>query len=171
MIRHNFQPASAKSRPAGSGRDAVSPTVSEGSGLSSDNSQSNTRDEGQKTAKRRTQNRAAQRRFRERRDEQNKVLQEKAAELQAKYDALEEKYNLKTEQASQLQSENEGLQTEIQNLKQRWRTMILLLQRPQSLQFLSVLVGSEQAGLPPVDDLDGHLRCLDALLIPESKNT
>jgi predicted nuclease with TOPRIM domain len=118
--------------------------------------------------KRRIQNRAAQRRFRERRDEQNKNLQEKVTELQEKYEALEEKLRQKSEEASQFQSDNAGLKSEVESLRQRWRTMVLLLQRPNSLQFLSVLVGGEKSlSSPDGQDLDGYLRCLDALILPD----
>ncbi|KAL4865315.1 hypothetical protein BDV12DRAFT_200258 [Aspergillus spectabilis] len=175
IIRQNFQcPKTAKSTSVEI--DAISPTVSERGGSNSDSSHSSMQEEGKKTAKRRTQNRAAQRRFRERRDEQNKHLQEKAAELEKKYAKIDEQLNQRLEEASRLQSENESLKTEIQNLRQRWRTMVHLLQRPNSLQFLSVLVGGEQmtstsssqeAGLPPVEDSDGYLRCLDALILPD----
>ncbi|KAL5343158.1 hypothetical protein BJX70DRAFT_209423 [Aspergillus crustosus] len=151
--------------------DIVSPTLSEGRGSISENSNS----------KRRIQNRAAQRRFRDRREGVNKSLREKAAELEERYQALEEKFNQKSEEVSQLQSDIAGSKLEINSLRQRWRTMVLLLQRPKSLHFLSVLVGGEQTGTSastasphestglPVDEstLDGYLRCLDALILPD----
>jgi predicted nuclease with TOPRIM domain len=110
------------------------------------------------------QNRAAQRRFRERRDEQNRTLREKAEQLQERYEALGERLNAKSDEVNQLEKKNGELNSEIQDLRRRWRTMVLLLQRPKSLQFLSMFVGD--AGLP-LDQLDGYVRCLDALIFPE----
>ncbi|KAL3495903.1 hypothetical protein BJX62DRAFT_232791 [Aspergillus germanicus] len=133
-----------------------SPALSEARGSVSSESKSGPsegpRKPGQKNTKRAVQNRAAQRRFRERRDEQNKSLREKAEHLQEKYEALGERLNAKSDEINQLEKKNGELSSEIQDLRRRWRTMVLLLQRPKSLQFLSMFVGD--AGLP-LDQLDG----------------
>ncbi|KAL5340308.1 hypothetical protein BJX70DRAFT_123587 [Aspergillus crustosus] len=159
--------------------ESYSPTQSDARGLTFDDSHCSPQENGQKMVKRRIQNRAAQRRFRERRDEQNKNLQEKASELQTEYEKLESRLRAKTEEAGQLRGDNETLKVEIENLRQRWRTMVLLLQRPKSLQFLSVLVAGEDAGTlgnekdkgvdAKLEDLDGYLRCMDALILPEKE--
>ncbi|KAL2812615.1 hypothetical protein BJX63DRAFT_432509 [Aspergillus granulosus] len=158
-------PTSAKSL---SPINTSSPTLSGGHGLVSPVSKANPEEiapkAGQKNTKRAVQNRAAQRRFRERRDEQNRSLRERAEYLQEQYEALGEKLNQKADEISQLEKENQGLQTEIEDLRRRWRTMVLLLQRPKSMQFLSMFVG--ETGLP-VDDLDGYVRCLDALIFTD----
>ncbi|KAL2796993.1 hypothetical protein BJX66DRAFT_335451 [Aspergillus keveii] len=133
-----------------------SPTLAEARGSVSSESNlgpsEGARKPGQKNTKRAVQNRAAQRRFRERRDEQNRTLREKAEHLQEKYEALGERLNAKSDEVNQLKKKNGELNSEIQDLRRRWRTMVLLLQRPKSLQFLSMFVGD--AGLP-LDQLDG----------------
>ncbi|KAF3387112.1 hypothetical protein F1880_001075 [Penicillium rolfsii] len=125
-------------------------------------------------ANRRIQNRAAQRRFRERRDEQNKILQAKLAELQENYQKLSEELTKKSEEVSHLRSENEGLRAEVRNQRQRWRSIVLLLQRPKSLQLLSMLVGGEQGtegseADSGIGDFDRYLRCLDAFTLSDDK--
>ncbi|EPS27122.1 hypothetical protein PDE_02064 [Penicillium oxalicum 114-2] len=131
---------------------------------------------GDKVINRRLQNRAAQRRFRERRSEQNKVLQGQLSELNEKHQDLAEEFSKKIEEVSQLKTENEKLQTEIQTLRQRWQSMILLLQRPKSLQLLSMLIGDENApgdsgavSQSTIQDLDRYLPCLDALTSPRER--
>ncbi|KAL2851715.1 hypothetical protein BJX68DRAFT_265963 [Aspergillus pseudodeflectus] len=150
------------------GTCSSSPTLSEARGSVSSESSAGSKQvsskPGQKNTKRAVQNRAAQRRFRERRDEQNRTLREKAEYLQERYEALGERLDAKSDEVNQLERKNGELNSEIQDLRRRWRTMVLLLQRPKSLQFLSMFVGD--AGLP-LDQLDGYVRCLDALIFPE----
>jgi predicted nuclease with TOPRIM domain len=96
------------------------------------------------------------------------------AELQENYQKLSDELTKKSEEVGHLRSENEGLETEVQNLRQRWRSIVLLLQRPKSLQLLSMLVGGEQGAEGSdsgsgIGDLDRYLRCLDALMLPDDK--
>ncbi|KAJ5475652.1 hypothetical protein N7539_007939 [Penicillium diatomitis] len=134
--------------------------------------------DGAKATNRRIQNRAAQRRFRERRVEQNKVLQAQLSDLNEKHQSLADELSSKLDLITQLQKDNEKLQAEAQSLGQRWQSMILLLQRPKSLQLLSMLIGEEGSGSGSdgvvgsgaggngnggIRDLDRYLPCLDAL--------
>ncbi|KAF7714507.1 BZIP transcription factor [Penicillium ucsense] len=134
--------------------------------------------DGAKATNRRIQNRAAQRRFRERRVEQNKVLQAQLSDLNERHQSLTDELSSKLDLITQLQKDNEKLQAEAQTLRQRWQSMILLLQRPKSLQLLSMLIGEEGSGSASdgvvgsgaggngnggIRDLDRYLPCLDAL--------
>ncbi|KAL2844555.1 hypothetical protein BJY01DRAFT_248066 [Aspergillus pseudoustus] len=147
-----------------SATDTSSPTLLEGRGpaFPASNPSPEARPKsGPKNTKRTIQNRAAQRRFRERRDEQARSLRERVENLQEKYEALGEKLNERSDEVDRLEKVNEELRSEAQDLRRRWQTMLLLLQRPKSQQFLSLFSGP--AGLP-ADDLDVYVRCLDALI-------
>ncbi|KAL3455328.1 hypothetical protein BJX64DRAFT_295145 [Aspergillus heterothallicus] len=169
---NNSSPSSPTSTKSHSPFHTSSPTPSEARSLRSSVSDpgpgKKPSKHGQNNTKRAVQNRAAQRRFRERRDQQNRSLREKAESLQELYEELGEKLDAKSNEASQAEKENEKLRNEIQDLQRRWRTMVLLLQRPKSLQFLSMFVGD--SGLP-IDDLDGYVRCLDALIFTDKTTT
>ncbi|KAL3440855.1 hypothetical protein BJX65DRAFT_18040 [Aspergillus insuetus] len=131
-----------------------------------------------KNVKRRQQNRDAQRRYRERRDERTKSLEQTVQDLEAKRQWLSNSFFQKSQQVNQLFRDNGMLQNEIQELRQRWQMMIMLLQRPKALQSLSTLM-AEDVGLgaaafgTPVEpaSLDEFLRCLDAVLVPEATTT
>jgi hypothetical protein len=71
----------------------------------------------------------------------------------------------KSDQASQLLRENGELESEVKELRQRWRTMILLMKRPRGLQSLSVLL----SGPGEQGNVDDYMRCFDALLLPDEK--
>ncbi|KAL2811753.1 hypothetical protein BJX63DRAFT_267203 [Aspergillus granulosus] len=126
--------------------------------------------------KRRMQNRQAQRRFRERKEERQQSLEQKAVNLEKKHRELSEEFRLKCEEASQLLREREGLKGEIEDLRKRWRLMVGLLQRPNGAQSLATLLAgdslsqssssaaTESTGAPaPLDELLG---CLHALVVP-----
>ncbi|KAJ5390628.1 uncharacterized protein N7496_001696 [Penicillium cataractarum] len=174
VLKHDFtSPTSTKSA---SPELYFDPSAfSERQDSNSDGSRSSnlsTQEDGQKLVNRRIQNRAAQRRFRERRDEQNKVLQGKLAELQEEHQKLSDELSQKSKDVGSLKTENEALKSEIENLRQRWRSILLLLKRPKSLQLLSMLVGGEEEPEDSgsgISDLDRYLRCLDALTLPNDK--
>ncbi|KAL2859404.1 hypothetical protein BJX68DRAFT_115501 [Aspergillus pseudodeflectus] len=142
------------------------------------------------SVKRRMQNREAQRRFRERKEERQQTLEQRAAELEAKCQELSEGFRQKSEEVTRILQEKEALTGEIQDLRKRWRLMVMLLQRPNGLQSLSSLLASDSS-LPstpspapsggssspspaspateaaPLDaPLDELLGCLHALLVP-----
>lgn len=97
--------------------------------------------------KRRLQNRQAQRRFRERKDEYLQALKNKTASLEAEYQELLEKCNQKSEEASRARKEVEILSRENEDLRKRWRLIVLLLSLPnkaQSATIAAMLLGSEQ---------------------------
>ncbi|KAL5342892.1 hypothetical protein BJX70DRAFT_238996 [Aspergillus crustosus] len=126
--------------------------------------------------KRRTQNRAAQRRFRKRREDLHKNLEEKIHDLEQKSQDLCERYDEKTGEASRLQEEKTVLESEVQNLRKRWQAMVMLLQKPQGLQSLSLLFAngppSSLSGRSPTDTESAGeelFRCLDTL-IPNTKS-
>ncbi|KAJ5211197.1 bZIP transcription factor bZIP-1 [Penicillium cf. griseofulvum] len=139
--------------------------------------------EGQKhksqTVKRRMQNRNAQRRFRERKEEHHHTLQQRATELEAKCQELSEGLNQKSEEISKILKEKETLTGEIQDLRKRWRLMLMLLRLPNRLQSLSSLLGNDLSDSScsvsspsaikaepldvPLEDLFG---CLQELLLP-----
>ncbi|KAL2849022.1 hypothetical protein BJX68DRAFT_98266 [Aspergillus pseudodeflectus] len=131
-----------------------------------------------KNVKRRQQNRDAQRRYRERRDERTKSLEQTVHDLEAKRQWLSNSFFQKSQEVNQLFRDNGLLQNEIQELRQRWQMMIMLLQRPKALQSLSTLM-AEDVGLgaavfgTPVEParLDEFLRCLDAVLVPDAGAT
>ncbi|KAJ0425367.1 hypothetical protein BJY00DRAFT_274125 [Aspergillus carlsbadensis] len=131
-----------------------------------------------KNVKRRQQNRDAQRRYRERRDERTKSLEHTVQDLEAKRQWLSNSFFQKSQEVNQLFRDNSLLQNEIQELRQRWQMMIMLLQRPKALQSLSTLM-AEDVGLgaaafgTPVEpaSLDEFLRCLDAVLVPDATAT
>ncbi|KAL2800600.1 hypothetical protein BJX66DRAFT_291165 [Aspergillus keveii] len=127
-----------------------------------------------KNVKRRQQNRDAQRRYRERRDERTKSLEQTVQDLEAKRQWLSNSFFQKSQEVNQLFRDNGMLQNEIQELRQRWQMMIMLLQRPKALQSLSTLMaedvglGAAAFGTPAEPaSLDEFLRCLDAVLVPE----
>lgn len=82
--------------------------------------------------KRRLQNRQAQRRFRERKDEYLQVLEKKTTCLEKQYQELLEECNRKTEEACQARKEMETLSRENEDLRKRWRLIVLLLSLPNN---------------------------------------
>ncbi|KAL3455486.1 hypothetical protein BJX64DRAFT_68380 [Aspergillus heterothallicus] len=124
------------------------------------------------------QNRQAQRRFRERKEERQQSLEQKAVNLEKKHQELSEEFRLKCDEASQLLKEKEGLKGEIEDLRKRWRLMVGLLQRPNGAQSLATLlagdsllqsssssspVATSESAPAPLDELLG---CLHALIVP-----
>ncbi|KAF3392744.1 hypothetical protein F1880_008550 [Penicillium rolfsii] len=135
------------------------------------------------TTKGRMQNRDAQRRLRGRKKELQQTLRQQAAELDAKCQELTKGFNQKSEEVSQILKEKEALTSEIQDLRKRWRVMLMLLQLPDQLQSLSTLLGSDptvtsssspsSSSSPPTKKvesldvpLDQLLECLQELLLP-----
>jgi TolA-binding protein len=124
--------------------------------------------------KRRLQNRQAQRRFRQRKEERQQTLEQKIASLEIKYQELLEEFNKKSEEASQTRREKEALSTEIDDLRKRWRLMVLLLSRPNGLQSLTMLLGNERSqplsGTSTMSTspmLSNFVDCLQPLLSPK----
>jgi hypothetical protein len=128
------------------------------------------------------QNRDAQRRFRERK-ERHKTLHQRAIELEAKCQELSEGFHQKPEEVSRIIKEKEALTGEIQDLRKRWRLMLMLLRLPTRLQLLSTLLGSDLSSTSdsfvssspssytmkaePLDvPLEDLLGCLQELLLP-----
>lgn len=129
------------------------------------------------------QNREAQRRFRGRKEERHQVLQRRNTELEAKCQELSEAFNQKSEEISTIIKEKEALTREIQDLRQRWRLVLMLLRLPNRLHSLSSLLGSDLRSTSnssicpssspsatraelldvPLEDLFG---CLQELLLP-----
>jgi hypothetical protein len=73
---------------------------------------------------------------------------------------------------NQLKSENEGLKSEVEKLRQQWQSLLLLLRKPKSLQILSMLVGSEEGSEGSgsgIADLDQYLPCIEALTLANDK--
>ncbi|KAL3442302.1 hypothetical protein BJX65DRAFT_226611 [Aspergillus insuetus] len=97
------------------------------------------------SVKRRMQNREAQRRFRERKESRQQTLEQRAAELEAKCQELSEGFRQKSEEVTRILQEKEVLTGEIQDLRKRWRLMVMLLQRPNGLQSLSSLIASDSS--------------------------
>ncbi|KAJ5896630.1 bZIP transcription factor bZIP-1 [Penicillium subrubescens] len=135
------------------------------------------------TAKGRMQNREAQRRFRGRKEELQQKLQRQATELEAQCQELSKGFCQKSEEVSEIIKEKEALTSEIQDLRKRWRVMLMLLQLPDRLQSLSSLLGndlSSPSGSSPSSSsspsttksepldvpLDELLGCLQELLLP-----
>ncbi|KAL5340916.1 hypothetical protein BJX70DRAFT_396299 [Aspergillus crustosus] len=123
--------------PTISGTDSDSPTESTGQKRSSRPETASAQ------AKRRMQNRQAQRRFRERKEERKQTLEQKAADIEQKYQQLSEQFQHKSEQLSQLLKDNGGLSGEVKDLRQRWRLMVQLLQRPNGPQSLAALLAAD----------------------------
>ncbi|KAL3448429.1 hypothetical protein BJX65DRAFT_274705 [Aspergillus insuetus] len=133
------------------------------------------------SVKRRMQNRQAQRRFRERKEERQQSLEQKAVNLEKQHKELSEEFRHKCEEASELLREKESLKGEIEDLRKRWRLMVGLLQRPNGAQSLATLLAGDSLGLSagsgsvtpesapaaaapaPLDELLG---CLHALVVP-----
>jgi FtsZ-binding cell division protein ZapB len=129
------------------------------------------------------QNRDAQRRFRGRKEERYQTLQLRASELEAKCQELSERFNQKSEEVSEITKEKEALTSEIQDLRKRWRLMLMLLRLPNRLQSLCGLLGGDSSSISgstlcfsssppavktqpldlPLEDLFG---CLQELLLP-----
>jgi TolA-binding protein len=91
------------------------------------------------------QNREAQRRFRERKESRQQTLEQRAAELEEKCQELSEGFRQKSEEVTRILQEKEVLTGEIQDLRKRWRLMVMLLQRPNGLQSLSSLLASDSS--------------------------
>ncbi|KAJ0425241.1 hypothetical protein BJY00DRAFT_204521 [Aspergillus carlsbadensis] len=145
------------------------------------------------SVKRRMQNRQAQRRFRERKEERQQSLEQKAVNLEKQHKELSEDFRQKCEEASQLLREKEGLKGEIEDLRKRWRLMVGLLQRPNGAQSLATLLAGDSLGLsagsgsltpesaaapaaaaaaaPAPAPLDELLGCLHALVVPTQSSS
>ncbi|KAJ5355126.1 bZIP transcription factor bZIP-1 [Penicillium cataractarum] len=134
------------------------------------------------TTKRRMQNRDAQRRFRGRKEERHQILEQRATELEAKCQRLSEGFEQKSKEVSKIIKEKEALATEMQDLRKRWNLMLMLLRRPNRLQSLSSLLGSDSSSTSgsslssssspssikaePMLPLEDLLGCLQELLLP-----
>jgi hypothetical protein len=131
------------------------------------------------------QNRDAQRRFRGRKEVLHQTLQQRATGLEAKCQELSEGLCQKSEEISKILKEKEALTGEIQDLRKRWRLMLMLLRLPNRLQSLSTLLGSDLAltsstsvssspspsamKAEPLDvPLEDLLGCLQELLLPNN---
>ncbi|KAL2826331.1 hypothetical protein BJY01DRAFT_256041 [Aspergillus pseudoustus] len=92
------------------------------------------------SVKRRMQNREAQRRFRERKDEQQQILEQKAAKLEARIAELSTGLSRKFEEESQILKEKEALAREVRELRERWLVIERLLQGQSGQQALATLL-------------------------------
>ncbi|KAL3495035.1 hypothetical protein BJX62DRAFT_196697 [Aspergillus germanicus] len=106
--------------------------------------------------KRRMQNREAQRRFRERKEEHLTTLEKRAAIAEERYKKLLKDTEHQTTETAKLRTDNKRLKAETQRLRERWRTMLALLQPAQRLIALSVLL----AGNTQDDELEDFMRSL-----------
>ncbi|KAL3462366.1 hypothetical protein BJX64DRAFT_259385 [Aspergillus heterothallicus] len=104
------------------------------------------------------QNREAQRRFRERKEEHLTTLEKRAAVAEDRYQKLLKDTEHQTTEAIRLRKDNKRLKAEAQRLRERWRTMLALLQPAQRLVALSVLL----AGDAKDDELEEFMRSLKA---------
>lgn len=99
--------------------------------------------------KRRLQNRQAQRRFRERKDEYLQALEKRSSCLEKQYQELLEESNKKAEEACQARKEIAILSRENEDLRKRWRLIVLLLSLPnnRAAQCPTTLLGNEASQL------------------------
>ncbi|KAJ0413402.1 hypothetical protein BJY00DRAFT_296943 [Aspergillus carlsbadensis] len=104
------------------------------------------------SVKRRQQNREAQRRFRERKDEAQQVLEQKAAKLEARIAELSSGMTQKSEEESKILREKDALAREVRDLRERWQVVERLLQRPSGAQTLSTLLAGSIASPEAVSD-------------------
>jgi fructoselysine-6-P-deglycase FrlB-like protein len=102
------------------------------------------------------QNREAQRRFRERKEEHLTTLEKRAAIAEERYKKLLKDTEQQTTETVKLRTDNKRLKAETQRLRERWRTMLALLQPAQRLIALSVLL----AGNTQDDELEDFMRSL-----------
>ncbi|KAL3443953.1 hypothetical protein BJX65DRAFT_284413 [Aspergillus insuetus] len=115
-----------------------------------------TADDRSYSMKRRMQNREAQRRFRERKEEHLTTLEKRAAIAEERYKKLLKDTEQQTTETAKLRTDNKRLKAETQRLRERWRTMLALLQPAQRLIALSVLL----AGNTQDDELEDFMRSL-----------
>ncbi|GIJ83303.1 hypothetical protein Asppvi_002122 [Aspergillus pseudoviridinutans] len=97
--------------------------------------------------RRRMQNREAQRRFRERKDQKQKTLEQKAEDLQIKCQTLLDQYTKRTDEVCRLLKENDALRSEVKTLRQQWEVISTILHRPKGSRSSSVLV--DETSPPP----------------------
>ncbi|KAL2825242.1 hypothetical protein BJY01DRAFT_256307 [Aspergillus pseudoustus] len=110
------------------------------------------------SVKRRMQNREAQRRFRERKEEHLTALERRAAVAEERYRKLLKDTEQQITEAAKMRKDNTRLRSEAQRLRDRWRTMLALLQPAQRVVALSVLL----AGDAKDDELEEFMRSLKA---------
>jgi chromosome segregation ATPase len=91
------------------------------------------------------QNRLAQRRFRERKEERQQKLEQAAASLEEKCKQLSEEYKEKSQEIVEILKEKQTLTAELDNLRNNWRLMLLLLQQPNGRRALTMFLGGEGA--------------------------
>ncbi|KAL3450284.1 hypothetical protein BJX65DRAFT_305129 [Aspergillus insuetus] len=107
------------------------------------------------SVKRRQQNREAQRRFRERKDEAQQVLEQKAAKLETRIAELSSGMTQKAEEESRILREKDALAREVRDLRERWQLVERLLQRPSGAQTLSTLLSGSIASPEVISDTVG----------------
>jgi chromosome segregation ATPase len=88
---------------------------------------------------RRTQNREAQRRFRKRKEDHKKDLEQQISALESKCQELLASLEQKSDNVAQLEKDKEALQSENQDLRKLWQTIVQLMQQLKVLQSLSSL--------------------------------
>jgi hypothetical protein len=90
--------------------------------------------------RRRLQNRQAQRRFRERKDEYVQALEKKTSCLEKECQELLQECNRKSGEASQARKVLETLSRENEDLRKRWRLIVLLLSLPNRAECPTTLL-------------------------------
>ncbi|CEL08597.1 hypothetical protein ASPCAL11745 [Aspergillus calidoustus] len=135
------------------GNAAITPAGSD-SDSHLDSALNSTRSQNSKvqSVKRRQQNREAQRRFRERKDEAQQVLEQKAAKLEARIAELSSGMTQKAEEESRILREKDALAREVRDLRERWQLVERLLQRPSGAQTLSTLLSGSIASPEAISD-------------------
>ncbi|KAL2835845.1 hypothetical protein BJX68DRAFT_251271 [Aspergillus pseudodeflectus] len=117
--------------------------------------------------KRRRQNREAQRRFRKRKEEQERNLQEKITDLEAKRDGLRERLDEKSAELFAVLRDKTTLEAQVQILRKHEQILVRLLQQPHGL--LQSLM-SHAADVKSIDINTGDItgRSLDSVLTPNN---
>ncbi|KAL2802158.1 hypothetical protein BJX63DRAFT_133304 [Aspergillus granulosus] len=85
------------------------------------------------TTKRRAQNREAQRRFRQKREEAQRVLEEKISSLEVECKELSEKLSQKSERAVELEGERRELEEQVQELRKQGQMLVRVVVRQPAL--------------------------------------
>ncbi|KAL2847414.1 hypothetical protein BJX68DRAFT_240087 [Aspergillus pseudodeflectus] len=107
------------------------------------------------SAKRRTQNREAQRRFRKRREEQEKLLHERIASLEARCTVLNETFGQKSEEVESLLREKGALEAEVNVLRKQEQILVRLLQYSNGVLLKSFVPTAAGVSNPPLSPTSG----------------